>query len=64
MNPDLSHWGEQIVVELDLEYDDDNHAWVDPSNPNSEPFRGPSFNWVPVYNIISPSLALIDAELL
>lgn len=56
MNPHETRCGEQIVVELDPQYQVSHVRF----NSKGEPLKWP-FPWVPVYNIISPSLALIDA---
>lgn len=50
-------WGEQVVIELDVEHDEQNKVYLDSKN---RPFTGPVFPWVPVEILISPSLERID----
>jgi hypothetical protein len=59
MGPYKQLWGEQVIVELGLVYDKEKKAWL---LDNGEAFVGPLTNWVSVYELITPTLALLDSE--
>lgn len=54
--PRAPYGSDRIVVELDLTRDPESKIWLD---TDLEPFPGPLTTWVPVFELIRPSLSLI-----
>ncbi|APG47309.1 hypothetical protein [Phaeobacter porticola] len=54
----VSHWGSQIVLDLDWQYDKLLECWRDGSDREVRP--GPLFSWVPILDIIDPCVDLIE----
>lgn len=58
MGAHRQHWGNQIIVDLDLQRDSKDEVWLD---RDGQPFQGPISREVSIYGLIEPSVGLIQA---